>query len=107
MVGDIEEVDGQLVVELTKILSKFSMRPKYTATSGKADTRALEKMGGHVLGHTWDPPEDKIMVKLEVGLASKKTKGNQKLVTMDNIDDRCDCPDYPEETCAVNSLQLV
>ena len=40
-------------------------------TSGETDTRALEKMGGHVLGPARDAPEDKIMFKLEVDLASR------------------------------------
>ena len=63
------------------------MRPKYTATSGETDTKALEKMGGHILGHILNSP-DKIKFKLEVNLASIKEmiRGHQKLVTMEEVD---------------------
>ena len=90
MVGDVEEIDGQLHYSgvVSQILGKVSMRPKYMVRSGETDTRALDKLGGHVLGHTWDPPEDKIRFKLDVDLANRKEKirGHQNLVTVDNID---------------------
>ena len=78
MVGQVSEsADGKLAYSgtLSQILSKAGFAVKMMVTSGERDDRALDRMGGNVLGIKWEPRSDIFIFKPEVHLGKKLRNG--------------------------------
>ena len=71
-IGD-EKFNGTL----PQILSKVGLTAKVIIVSGECDPKILEKCGGKVLGHTWEPQADKIKFDIIVNLSEKNKKGER------------------------------
>ena len=65
-IGD-EKFNGTLPQILSKVI----------IVSGECDPKILEKYGGKVLGHTWEPQADKIKFDIIVNLSEKNKKGER------------------------------
>ena len=78
MIGEVqEEDDGSLKYSGTvqQILSRVSFKIKMMVRSGEQqNSLALEKMGGMILGHCWDPMKDVFTFQPKVYLG-KKVRG--------------------------------
>lgn len=78
MVGDVSvKEDGSLAYSgtLSQIFQKAGFTPKMFVRSGETNPKALEMMGGTVLGHQWDPVNDTISFKPKVFLGKKGKNG--------------------------------
>ena len=78
MIGEVEEKDdGSLHYSGTiqQILSRGGFKVKMMVRTGEQDERALSKMGGAVLGHTWNPEKDYLEFKPKVFLGKKQKNG--------------------------------
>ena len=67
--------DGTYSGTLPTILSNVGLKTKVMVQSHETDEDALDKFGNRVLGHLWDPVEDKLIFKFTVNLSSKNRKG--------------------------------
>ena len=69
--------DGSLAYTgtLSQIFERGGFRVKMIVRSGETNQRALEKMGGTVLGHKWDPTEDTFSFQPKVFLGKKGKNG--------------------------------
>ena len=78
MIGDVQELpDGSLTYTgtLSQIFSKAGFRVKMIVRSGETNSRALEKMGGAVLGHQWEPRSDTFSFHPRIFLGKKGKSG--------------------------------
>ena len=78
MIGQVStDSDGKLAYSgtLAQMLGKAGFTVKMMVTSGEKDERALDKMGGTVLGLRWEPREDVFVFKPQVHLGKKLRNG--------------------------------
>ena len=78
MIGEVtEEKDGSLSYSgtLSQIFQKAGFTLKMIVRSGETNPKALELMGGTVLGHQWDPAPDTLSFKPKVFLGKKGKTG--------------------------------
>ena len=78
MIGTVtESEEGSLQYSglVQVILEKISFRIKMMVRSGEENKTALEKMGGAVLGHSWDPLEDLFTFQPKVFMGKKVASG--------------------------------
>ena len=78
MIGEVSTLeDGSLAYTgtLSKIFKKGGFNMKMIVRSGETNPKALEKMGGTVLGHKWDPMEDTFSFHPRVFLGKKGKNG--------------------------------
>ena len=74
MIGEVNKSEnGSLEYSgtVSQILSRVLLTPKVIVRSGESDTEALDKLGGRVLGHTWDAEKDLISFNLQVNIIPK------------------------------------
>ena len=69
--------DGKFMGTLPKILDMVGLQAKVVLTSGEKNSEILEKYGGKVLGHGWDPTRDMISFEGPVNLSKRKRKGER------------------------------
>ena len=78
MIGDCsKEEDGTLTYSgtIAKVLATVGFKVKMMVSSRSCDVDAMEKMGGSVLGHKWDPMEDEFSFKFAVNISKKGRDG--------------------------------
>ena len=78
MIGEVSiQDDGSLSYTgtLSKIFELGGFNVKMIVRSGETNPKALEKMGGTVLGHKWDPTEDTFTFQPKVFLGKKGKNG--------------------------------
>ena len=78
----VKTADGKFKYDgtVSKILDQVSLSPKVMVQSGEQDQDALDKLGGKVLGHIWEPVEDYLIFRLHVNLFEKQ-KGQKSIRT--------------------------
>ena len=69
--------DGKFTGTLPKILDMVGLQAKVILTSGEKNSEILEKYGGKVLGHGWDPTRDVISFEVPVNLSKRNRKGER------------------------------
>ena len=62
---------------LSSVLATVGFKPKMIIKSGENHPAALEKSGGSVLGHAWDPSSDKFCFTAQVNISKKKKDGHR------------------------------
>lgn len=74
MMGSCVKSEGKLIYDGTipQILKKVGLRAKVFVQSGETDQEIINKLGGQVLGHEWEPGSDKLIFNLRVNLYEKK-----------------------------------
>ena len=74
MIGDCQEINGKFVYNgtVSQILSLVGLVPKVIIRSGEKDKEKIDKLGGRVLGHGWDPECDKISFTLTANIHERK-----------------------------------
>ena len=72
-----QKEDGSFSGTLPKILSLVGLVAKVIVVSGECDPEILDKFGQKVLGHVWNPRDDKLSFKLAVNLSVKNRKGER------------------------------
>ena len=78
MIGEVhEKPDGSLTYTgtLSQILGNAGFKVKMIVRSGESNSRALEKMGGTVLGHHWEPRSDTFSFQPRIFLGKKGKNG--------------------------------
>ena len=76
--GDDFSTDGTL----SQILSYSSLKLKVIVTSGEENPKKMEKLGGAVLGHGWDPQSDTIsIISPDIDIISSQTFTNSAVLT--------------------------
>ena len=68
--------DGSYTGTIPQIFALVGLKPKIMVRSGDQDPGKIEKMG-KVLGHVWDPKEDKLSVQVSVNLSKKARSGER------------------------------
>ena len=73
MIGYVSEVGRELHYSgtMSQIFAEVGMRPKVMVGRGEVDERFIKKLGGSVLGYTWDACHDDIKMKFSVNVTGK------------------------------------
>ena len=74
MMGNCTKVDGKFLYDgtISQILEKVGLRAKVFVKSGENNREFIDKLGGQVLGHVWEPQKDEIIFRLKVNLYERK-----------------------------------
>jgi len=74
MIGNILEIQGELHYSgtIARVFAEVGMRPKVKVRSGETDPDPIERLGGAMLGYSWDPSLDVIVIRLHVNISKKK-----------------------------------